>query len=270
MSKKTFGTTSKGVEASLYEISNGGGLRVLLTDYGASVVSIFVKDKDGNERDVILGYDNVKSYEKEYCYFGATVGRYANRISDAKINIDGVEYKLEANDNENSLHSGSNGFSKRFWTVKEQKADEITFEIEDADLEQGFPGNAVVDVTFKVTEENALAIIYNAKADKTTTFNMTNHSYFNLNGHASGSVYTHTLQINAESPSTICFIRASVVTIPSIALEPLTDCTLAIFSSSVYILLLLSLRVSDIALNAVIVAVRLTISAGNKPSSKKE
>ena len=198
MSKKTFGTTSKGVEASLYEISNGGGLRVLLTDYGASVVSIFVKDRDGNERDVILGYDNVKSYEKEHCYFGATVGRYANRISDAKVNIDGVEYKLEANDNENSLHSGSNGFSKRFWTVKEQKADEITFEIEDADLEQGFPGNAVVDVTFKVTEENALAIIYNARADKTTTFNMTNHSYFNLNGHASGSVYTHTLQINAE------------------------------------------------------------------------
>lgn len=198
MSKKAFGTTSKGVEASLYEISNGGGLRVLLTDYGASVVSIFVKDKDGNERDVILGYDNVKSYEKEYSYFGATVGRYANRISDAKINIEGVEYKLEANDNENSLHSGSNGFSKRFWTVKEQKADEITLGIEDADLEQGFPGNAVVDVTFKVTEENALAIIYNAKADKTTTFNMTNHSYFNLNGHASGSVYTHTLQINAE------------------------------------------------------------------------
>ena len=198
MSKKAFGTTSKGVEASLYEISNGSGVRVLLTDYGASVVSIFVKDRDGNERDVILGYDNVKSYEKEYCYFGATVGRYANRISDAKVNIDGVEYKLEANDNENSLHSGSNGFSKRFWTVKEQKADEITFEIEDADLEQGFPGNAVVDVTFKVTEENALAIIYNARADKTTTFNMTNHSYFNLNGHASGSVYTHTLQINAE------------------------------------------------------------------------
>ena len=78
MSKKAFGTTSKGVEASLYEISNGGGLRVLLTDYGASVVSIFVKDKDGNERAVILGYDNVKSYEKEYSYFGATVGRYAN------------------------------------------------------------------------------------------------------------------------------------------------------------------------------------------------
>ena len=215
MSKKTFGTTSKGVEASLYEISNGGGLRVLLTDYGASVVSIFVKDKDGNERDVILGYDNVKSYEKEYSYFGATVGRYANRISDAKVNIDGVEYKLEANDNENSLHSGSNGFSKRFWTVKEQKADEITFEIEDADLEQGFPGNAVVDVTFKVTEENALAIIYNAKADKTTTFNMTNHSYFNLDGHQSGTLEYHMLKLFADS-----YIPIDQTSIPSGEIAP--------------------------------------------------
>lgn len=121
MSKKAFGTTSKGVEASLYEISNGSGVRVLLTDYGASVVSIFVKDRDGNERDVILGYDNVKSYEKEYCYFGATVGRYANRISDAKINIDGVEYKLEANDNENSLHSGSNGFLSAFGLLRSRR-----------------------------------------------------------------------------------------------------------------------------------------------------
>lgn len=121
MSKKTFGTTSKGVEASLYEISNGSGVRVLLTDYGAAVVSIFVKDRDGNERDVILGYDNVKSYEKEYCYFGATVGRYANRISDAKINIDGVEYKLEANDNENSLHSGSNGFLSAFGLLRSRR-----------------------------------------------------------------------------------------------------------------------------------------------------
>ena len=85
MSKKTFGTTSKGVEASLYEISNGGGLRVLLTDYGAAVVSIFVKDRDGNERDVILGYDNVKSYEKEYSYFGATVGRYAGYLMQRLI-----------------------------------------------------------------------------------------------------------------------------------------------------------------------------------------
>lgn len=198
MNKKSFGTTSKGTEASLYEISNAKGMRVLVTDFGATVVSIFVKDKEGNERDVILGYDDVKSYEKETCYFGATVGRYANRISDAKIVIDGTEYKLEANDNENNLHSGSNGTSERFWTVKDQKDDEITFEIEDADLEQGYPGNAVIDVTYKVTEDNALSITYNATADKTTTFNMTNHSYFNLNGQASGSVYTHILQINAK------------------------------------------------------------------------
>ena len=127
--------------------------------------------------------EEVSLYEKETCYFGATVGRYANRISDAKINIDGTEYVLEANDNENNLHSGSHGTSGRVWNVKEYKDNEITFTIEDKDLEQGYPGNAVMNVTYTVTEDNELAISYNAKADKTTTFNMTNHSYFNLNGH---------------------------------------------------------------------------------------
>ena len=198
MKQTTFGKTAEGTEASLYTICNSKGMRALVTNYGATLVSVFVKNKNGEDTDVVLGYDDVADYQKNTCYFGAIVGRSCNRIANAKFTINGVEYQLEANDNENSLHSGSNGFSRRFWTVKEQKADEITFEIEDADLEQGFPGNAVVDVTFKVTGENALAIIYNAKADKTTTFNMTNHSYFNLNGHASGSVYTHTLQINAE------------------------------------------------------------------------
>lgn len=198
MEKVSFGITSKGQEASLYKISNNKGLSALVTDYGATVVSLIVKDREGNNRDVVLGYDNIKSYEKEDCYFGATVGRYANRISDARIVIEGVEYELEANDNENNLHSGANGVSHKFWSVKEYKTDTVVFEIEDKDLEQGYPGNAVMRVTYKVTENNGLEIYYSAKADKTTTFNMTNHSYFNLNGHASGSIYTHILQINAE------------------------------------------------------------------------
>ena len=181
MNKTSFGKTHMGEEVSLYEITNSKGMKVLVTDFGATVVSIFVNDKDGNKRDVVLGYDDVSAYEKETCYFGATVGRYANRISDAKINIDGTEYVLEANDNENNLHSGSHGTSGRIWNVKEYKDNEITFTIEDKDLEQGYPGNAVMNVTYTVTEDNELAISYNAKADKTTTFNMTNHSYFNLN-----------------------------------------------------------------------------------------
>ena len=113
MNKTSFGKTHTGEEVSLYEITNDKGMKVLVTDFGATVVSIFVNDKDGNKRDVVLGYDDVSVYEKETCYFGATVGRYANRISDAKINIDGTEYVLEANDNENNLHSGSHGTSGR-------------------------------------------------------------------------------------------------------------------------------------------------------------
>jgi len=198
MNKTSFGKTHTGEEVSLYEITNDKGMKVLVTDFGATVVSIFVNDKDGNKRDVVLGYDDVSVYEKETCYFGATVGRYANRISDAKINIDGIEYVLEANDNENNLHSGSHGTSGRVWNVKEYKDNEITFTIEDKDLEQGYPGNAVMNVTYTVTEDNELAISYNAKADKTTTFNMTNHSYFNLNGHKSGKVYSQILQIKAS------------------------------------------------------------------------
>lgn len=198
MSKKSFGKTSKGEEAFLYEIANQNGMKAVLSDFGATTVSIFIKDKDGNTKDIVCGYDNVSSYERETCYFGATVGRYANRTSNAKIEIEGVEYVLEANDNENNLHSGSKSTSARIWNVADQKDDEITFEIEDADLTQGYPGNATMRVNFKLTADNEYVITYFAKADKTTTFNMTNHSYFNLNGHDSGSVYTHTLQIDAK------------------------------------------------------------------------
>ena len=109
MKKYDFGQLSDGTMASAYEIENSKGMRAVLTDFGAANVSLFVKDKDGKLRDVVLGYDEASSYEKQGCYFGATVGRYANRIANARITIDGVEYVLEANDNENNLHSGMNG-----------------------------------------------------------------------------------------------------------------------------------------------------------------
>lgn len=198
MAKTDFGTISNGAQASLYELSNSKGMKATVTDLGATVVSIFVQDKDGKVRDVVDGYDTAAEYENGGCYFGTTVGRYANRISDAKVTIDGVEYQLEANDNENSLHSGSNGVSGKIWEVKEYTDNKIVFEIISKDLEQGFPGNATIDVTYEVTEENELAISYSAVSDKTTTFNMTNHSYFNLNGHDAGTVLDHNLQIKAS------------------------------------------------------------------------
>lgn len=198
MNKIVFGKTKEGVEAYKYEIANSNGMKAVVTEYGASLVSVFVKDKDGNTKDVVLGYDDVATYEKESCYFGATVGRYANRIANAKIEIDGVEYVLEANDNENSLHSGANGVSEKMWDVKEYTDSSITFTIVSKDLEQDFPGNATIEVTYTVTEDDAVSIKYHAVSDKATTFNMTNHSYFNLEGCESDAVYDHELCIKAS------------------------------------------------------------------------
>lgn len=198
MEKTSFGRTAEGREAFLYTIGNCRGMRAQATDFGAALVTLFVKDRDGCMRDVVLGYDDVSSYQSQTCYFGATVGRNCNRIADARFAIDGTEYALEANDNENNLHSGSNGTSERFWEVKEHTDSRITFAMEDAHLAQGFPGNAKLEVTYEVTEDDELAITYHASADQKTVFNFTNHAYFNLNGHASGNVCDHTLQLKAS------------------------------------------------------------------------
>ena len=154
MDNRQFGTTAEGTQATLYTIENGCGMRAQVTDFGATVVSLIVKDKAGKDTDVVLGYDDVTSYQKQACYFGATVGRNCNRIADAKIVIDGVTYELEANDNENNLHSGSKGSSERFWKVKDYTDSRITFQLEDAHLTQGYPGNATMEVTYELTPEN--------------------------------------------------------------------------------------------------------------------
>lgn len=198
MRKTSFGTTKNGCAASTYEIGNGRGVRLIATDFGATVVSIFVKDKNGTERDVILGYDDLASYERAECYFGATVGRNANRIANAKVTIDGVEYELEKNDNENNLHSGSNGVSVKMWDVEEYTDTKITFGYTSKDMEQGFPGNCQMHVTYEVTEQNEFKITYHIVSDKKTVINMTNHSYFNLAGQENGNVLDQTLQIAAS------------------------------------------------------------------------
>lgn len=198
MKKELFGKTKSGETVNRYEISNSNGMKLVVSDYGATVLALFVKDKDGSPVDVALGYEDFAAYEKGHCYLGSVIGRCANRISNAKINIDGVEYKLEANDNENCLHSGSQSTALRVWNVKSQADNSITFEIEDADLQEGYPGNAVMTVTYEITDDNGLVITYTGKADKTTPFNFTNHTYFNLNGHDSGDVYKTMLQIEAS------------------------------------------------------------------------
>lgn len=198
MTKTSFGTLANNTETSLYTLVNKNGMELAVTDYGATIVAIRVKDKAGKLVDVALGYDNVAQYVSENCYFGATVGRYANRISDAKIVIDGETYQLEVNDNENNLHSGSKGTADLVWDVTFASDEKITLEIVSKDLEQGFPGNCKMVVTYVLTDENAVEIHYEAVSDKKTLINPTNHSYFNLNGQAAGTVLNHDLCIKAS------------------------------------------------------------------------
>lgn len=188
--------------AHLYELRGKNGLRAEVTEYGATLVSLYAPDKDGKEVDVVCGYDSAEEYVKGTCYFGATVGRNANRIANACCIIDGKEIKLEQNDNENNLHSGKNGLSKRMWNVKEASDQAITFAIRDEAFSDDFPGNLDVEVTYSVTDENAIEIHYHAVSDADTVCNFTNHSYFNLNGQASGLVYGHKLELasNAFTP----------------------------------------------------------------------
>ena len=199
METLAFGTTQKGDKASLYVIENKSHAAIKVTDHGATLVSVLVPDRDGNQKDVVLGYDDAGEYEKHTYYFGATIGRNGNRIDKSQMMIDGKLCKIPANENENNLHSGPNGFDRVMWEVKGHTDNSITFFHLSTEEEQGFPGNLKVEVTYTLTDENAVEISYRGEADKTTVMNFTNHSYFNLGGQESGSVENQKLQILAES-----------------------------------------------------------------------
>lgn len=199
MEKVVFGKTEQGAQATLYVLENKNRTTIKVTDYGATLVAFIFKDKDGVERDVILGYDSVEEYQKNNSYFGATVGRNGNRIANARFVINGKEWKLEDNDKGNNLHSGKNGFSKVMWDVEKVTDNSITFTHFSPEEEQGFPGDMTVEVTYAITDDDTLEISYRAKADKDTVMNFTNHSYFNLAGHDSGSMEEQELQILADS-----------------------------------------------------------------------
>ena len=199
MMMKLFGENRDGKNVYIYTLKNKNGMQVSFLNLGATVYELWVPDKNGDMVQVSAIYDNPTSYEVQTTYFGAVVAPYANRIADAKFEIDGLVYETDANNNENSLHSGINGIAKKLWMVKEQTENKIVFMYEAEDLEQGFPGNIHYEVTYEVTEENALSISYYALSDKKTTINMTNHTYFNLNGAFSGTVEGQELWIKASN-----------------------------------------------------------------------
>lgn len=193
-----FGKNSKKEEVYIYTLSNKSGMTVRFLNLGAAIHEIWVPSKDGQSVLVSTTYDNPRSYEREMTYFGAVVAPYANRIANAKFEIDGQVYKIDANMQGHSLHSGRNGLAKKVWKVKEQTDQKIVFTYDAKDLEQGFPGNIHYEVTYEVTDGNELSISYYALSDKKTTINMTNHTYFNLAGVFSGSVVEQELWIKAS------------------------------------------------------------------------
>ena len=195
---KIFGKNKNGEEVKVYTLKNGKGMEVSFLDLGATVYELFVPDREGHLVQVSAIYDNPVAYEEQTTFFGAIVAPYANRIADAKFEIDGENYQVDANNNENCLHSGYNTLAKKIWEVKEQSENKIVFTYDAKDLEQGFPGNIRYEVTYEVTVKNELSISYFAISDKKTTINMTNHTYFNLAGAFSGNVENHELMIKAS------------------------------------------------------------------------
>ena len=200
--KESFGKTSGGEQVDLYRLSNKKGMEVAITNFGATVVTLKVPDRAGRVADIVLGYDTLEGYEKGKAYFGATIGRYGNRIANGKFSIDGKSYTLPKNDGNNTLHGGIAGFNKKVWKAREVSAtggESLEMSYVSADGEEGFPGNLSVKVVFTLpADRNELKIDYTASTDKDTVLNLTNHSYFNLAGEGNGDVLDQTLTLHAK------------------------------------------------------------------------
>lgn len=223
-----FGKLEDGRSAGLYILESPDGMRAAVTDYGASLVSLAVPDRKGVMRDVVLGHDDVSGYVKGSGFIGASVGRFANRIAGARFELNGKAYELTDNDGTNCLHGGRDFFGNRLWDVKidftsvrsgdimaayasESIADKdpsrgmrrlhdntLTFCLDSPDGDQGFPGNMHIEITYSLPGNGKLRIDYSAVSDADTAVSFTNHSYFNLNGHDSGTVLGHVMKVNAE------------------------------------------------------------------------
>ena len=199
--KESFGQTGDGRPVDLFTLTNSKGLEIRAINYGGIIVSLRVPDKSGNLGDIVLGYDKVDGYLQNPTYFGAIVGRYANRIANATFTLDGVKYTLAKNDGPNSLHGGLNGFNKQLWEAKEFKNGKgvgVAFSYLSKDGEEGYPGNLKVKVIYTLTDDNQLIVDYEATTDKATPLNLSQHTYFNLAGEGNGDILGHHLLLNAD------------------------------------------------------------------------
>ena len=192
-----FQTEVDGKKTDLFTLRNKNNMEVCITNFGGRIVSVMVPDKDGQMRDVVLGFDSIQDYISKPSDFGATIGRYANRINQGQFTLDGVEYQLPRNNYGHCLHGGPQGFQYRVFDAELLNPQELQLTYRAEDGEEGFPGNITCKVLMKLTDDNAIDIQYEAETDKPTIVNMTNHSYFNLDGDA-GSNAEHLLTIDAD------------------------------------------------------------------------
>lgn len=192
-----FRTEVDGKKTGLFTLRNKNNMEVCITNFGGRIVSVMVPDKDGQMRDVVLGFDSIQDYISKPSDFGASIGRYANRINQGKFTLDGVEYQLPRNNYGHCLHGGPQGFQYRVFDAVQPNPQEVELTYVAKDGEEGFPGNITCKVLMKLTDDNAIDIRYEAETDKPTIVNMTNHSYFNLDGDA-GSNADHLLTVDAD------------------------------------------------------------------------
>ena len=189
-----------GAKTDLYTLRNKSGMAAQVTNYGAKLVTLIVPNRNGVSADVVMGYDNIDRYLTANPNFGATVGRYANRIANASFALDGKTYALTKNDGPNTLHGGNaKSFRSVVWTAGRQSPNSLTLTYLSKDGDEGFPGNLKVSVTYTLTDANEMKIEYRATTDKPTVVNLTNHSFFHLGGHGNGDVLKQLLEINAAT-----------------------------------------------------------------------
>lgn len=190
-----------GAPTALYTLTNSNGMEVCITNFGGRIVSIMVPDKNGEFKDVVLGFDNVRDYfpENNSTDFGAAIGRYANRINQGRFTLDGQEYQLPQNNFGHCLHGGTTGWQYQVYDVVEADASHIKIVRNSEDGDNGFPGNVTAYVTYTLTDDNKIDIAYEATTDAPTIINLTNHSYFNLSGDPSKTILDHILYMNAAS-----------------------------------------------------------------------
>ena len=200
ITKHFFGTIDAGQEVYTYTLKNANGMTVRICEFGGALMEIKVPDRWGRHSDVVGGFDSLRDYVLADGYIGALIGRVGNRIGKGKYTLDGVEYSAYCNDGENTLHGGKVGFSHKIWNVKCVDGDEpkLILTLTSPDGEEGYPGTLNVTVTYALLASNALSIHYEATTDKKTIVNLTNHAYFNLGGYASGKIFDHVLQMDAD------------------------------------------------------------------------